>query len=92
MADSLFGGRIENSFSLSVTKWIHLNDGDAGIRAFFRRVNEVLRPGGSFVLEIQPSDSYHKARRMHPVRNHALVYSFAHCSRTIEIESSRAGA
>ncbi|KAH7099111.1 Bin3-domain-containing protein [Auriculariales sp. MPI-PUGE-AT-0066] len=52
--------------ALSVTKWIHLNDGDDGIRRVFNRVYDVLQPGGVFVLEVQPSDSYHKARRMHP--------------------------
>ncbi|KZV96888.1 Bin3-domain-containing protein [Exidia glandulosa HHB12029] len=52
--------------ALSVTKWIHLNDGDEGIRAFFTRVLAALREGGTFVLEIQPWDSYAKARRMHP--------------------------
>ncbi|EJD51139.1 Bin3-domain-containing protein [Auricularia subglabra TFB-10046 SS5] len=52
--------------ALSITKWIHLNDGDDGIRAFFRRVHAVLKPGGAFLLEIQPWDSYAKARRMHP--------------------------
>ncbi|KAH7098612.1 Bin3-domain-containing protein [Auriculariales sp. MPI-PUGE-AT-0066] len=54
------------SRELSVTKWIHLNDGDDGISRFFNRIYDVLQPGGVFVLEVQPSDSYHKARRMHP--------------------------
>ena len=52
---------------LSITKWIHLNDGDEGIRTFFRRAYEVLRPGGVFILEPQEWDSYAKARRMDPV-------------------------
>lgn len=35
---------------------------------FFGRVHSVLRVGGSFVLEPQEWESYHKARRMNPVR------------------------
>lgn len=47
----------------SITKWIHLNDGDEGLEAFFKRVFDVLKPGGKFVLEPQPWDSYGKAKR-----------------------------
>ncbi len=47
----------------SITKWIHLNDGDEGLETFFRRVFDVLRPSGKFVLEPQPWDSYSKAKR-----------------------------
>ncbi|TRM57437.1 Bicoid-interacting protein 3-domain-containing protein [Schizophyllum amplum] len=50
--------------ALSVSKWIHLNGGDDGLLAFFRKVHSVLRTGGAFVLEPQPWDSYHKAKRM----------------------------
>ncbi|KAG8864100.1 hypothetical protein FRB96_006974 [Tulasnella sp. 330] len=50
--------------ALSITKWIHLNDGDKGIQAFFRRAFETLRPGGKFVLEPQGWDGYAKAKRM----------------------------
>ncbi|KAI5888631.1 Bin3-domain-containing protein [Schizophyllum commune H4-8] len=50
--------------ALSVSKWIHLNGGDDGLLAFFRKVHSVLHTGGSFVLEPQPWDSYHKAKRM----------------------------
>lgn len=56
-------------FRFSVSKWVHLNDGDDGIKSFFHRVYEVLRQGGRFVLEPQPWDSYAKARRMDVVRN-----------------------
>ncbi|KAI0311445.1 Bicoid-interacting protein 3-domain-containing protein [Amylostereum chailletii] len=50
----------------SVSKWIHLNGGDAGLRRFFRRVYETLTPGGTFVFEPQQWDSYTKARKLHP--------------------------
>ncbi|KAL1734092.1 Bicoid-interacting protein 3-domain-containing protein [Schizophyllum commune] len=50
--------------ALSVSKWIHLNGGDDGLLALFRKVHSVLHPGGTFVLEPQPWDSYHKAKRM----------------------------
>ncbi|KAH8977135.1 Bin3-domain-containing protein [Lactarius akahatsu] len=52
--------------AFSVSKWIHLNGGDAGLRRFFERVHATLVPGGAFVLEAQPRDSYTKARKLHP--------------------------
>jgi len=52
--------------ALSITKWVHLNDGDDGIRAFFSKIHSVLRTGGKLVLEIQPWNTYGKAKRMHP--------------------------
>ncbi|PCH41477.1 Bin3-domain-containing protein [Wolfiporia cocos MD-104 SS10] len=52
--------------AFSVSKWIHLNGGDEGIMQFFRRVYSVLRPGGTFILEVQEWDTYAKARRMDP--------------------------
>ena len=51
-----------------MSKWIHLNGGDAGLKRFFERVHRTLVPGGTFVLEAQPRDSYIKARKLHPVR------------------------
>jgi 7SK snRNA methylphosphate capping enzyme len=55
-------------FRFSVSKWIHLNGGDAGLKHFFERVYGALVPGGTFVLEAQPRESYIKARKLHPVR------------------------
>lgn len=54
--------------SFSLTKWIHLNDGDDGLLELFRRVNTVLRPGGIFILEPQEWETYAKAKRMDAVR------------------------
>ena len=47
----------------SVVKWIHLNQGDDGLKLFFQRVFKVLKPRGQFVLELQTWDSYTKAKR-----------------------------
>jgi hypothetical protein len=45
-----------------------LNGGDAGLQRFFERVHGALVPGGTFVFEAQPRESYIKARKLHPVR------------------------
>lgn len=44
--------------ALSVTKWIHLVHYDDGLRRFFARICQTLRPGGILVLEPQPYKSY----------------------------------
>jgi len=43
---------------LSVSKWIHFNAGDAGIKQMFAKVFAALRSGGVFILEPQPWKSY----------------------------------
>ncbi|KAG5716220.1 putative methyltransferase C2A9.10 [Termitomyces sp. T112] len=50
--------------AFSISKWIHLNGGDAALVTFFRRVYDVLKPGGMFILEPQAWDTYAKAKRM----------------------------
>ncbi|KAF7761700.1 hypothetical protein Agabi119p4_9692 [Agaricus bisporus var. burnettii] len=50
--------------ALSITKWIHLNQGDDGLVAFFRKIHTVLHKHGHLILEPQPWESYAKARRM----------------------------
>ena len=57
-----------------MSKWIHLNGGDAGLRRFFERVYAALVPGGTFVLEAQPRESYIKARKLHPVSAFTLLF------------------
>jgi len=49
---------------LSITKWIHLNQGDDGLVTFFRKIHRVLHDGGHLVLEPQAWESYAKAKRM----------------------------
>ncbi|KAK7037992.1 Bin3-type SAM domain-containing protein [Favolaschia claudopus] len=48
----------------SITKWIHLNGGDAALRTFFTRVATVLQPGGLFIVEPQAWETYRNAKRM----------------------------
>eukprot|EP00743_Colponemidia_sp_Colp-15_P014178 GILK01016709.1.p1 GENE.GILK01016709.1~~GILK01016709.1.p1 ORF type:complete len:451 (+),score=36.95 GILK01016709.1:39-1391(+) len=45
---------------LSVTKWIHFNWGDEGIKRVFHKVFSMLKPRGRFLLEPQPWKSYKK--------------------------------
>lgn len=52
--------RFDASFCMSLTMWIHLNHGDAGLLGFLRRVHEVSR---LMVVEPQPWKCYQTARR-----------------------------
>ncbi|GAB1522288.1 hypothetical protein RhiTH_005402 [Rhizoctonia solani] len=55
--------------AFSVSKWIHVHNGDEGIKRFFSRVKDVLSARttrtspGIFVLEAQPWSGYHNAMR-----------------------------
>lgn len=50
--------------ALSITKWIHLNWGDDGLKRFFKRVYKNLRRGGHFILEAQAFETYNKRSRI----------------------------
>lgn len=49
---------------LSVTKWIHLNHGDAGIKFMFKRIFTQLKPNGILILEAQAFDTYKKRSKI----------------------------
>ena len=52
-----------------MTKWIHLNWGDDGIRQLFGKVFALLKPGGHFVLEPQAYSTYQRRSRLSDVSN-----------------------
>ncbi|KAJ3123526.1 hypothetical protein HK101_006333, partial [Irineochytrium annulatum] len=56
-------GRHDVVLALSVTKWVHVNWGDAGLRLFFSKCYGHLRKGGRLVLEPQEWDEGYKRDR-----------------------------
>ena len=60
-------GSVDAVLCLSVTKWIQLNWGDAGLRRMFEEVHRALAPGGVFIVEPQPWKSYKQAFKKQPM-------------------------
>ena len=46
--------------ALSITKWIHLNHGDSGIKQFFKKCHSILQVNGILILEAQSFETYTK--------------------------------
>lgn len=57
-------GELDIVLALSITKWIHIHQGDLGLIRFFARIAASLKPGGLLFLERQEWPSYHWVNRL----------------------------
>jgi 7SK snRNA methylphosphate capping enzyme len=65
--DPCIDARYDAVLCLSVTKWVHYNRGDEGVKKLFSKVYRSLREGGRFILEWQEWSSYKKKKTLTPL-------------------------
>jgi len=51
---------------MKLTKWVHLNWGDDGLKVLFHKCFRLLKPGGTLVLEAQDWSSYRDVKHWTP--------------------------
>lgn len=56
-------GTFDAVLLLSVTKWVHLNNGDAGMLALFAHIYSILNEAGYLIVEPQPMSNYQRASK-----------------------------